>query len=295
MRRCAELLLAGLILLLAAPAGAEQKLIHTERSLYRNILVYVDDDVQCMKFTRLDSSGRQTCQSLKDPARLVFTYTRMMMGSLYLDPAPRRILVIGLGGGSLPTALASVVPEAQIDVVEVDAAVVRVAQRFFGFKPGPRMRVYEDDGRVFVKRALRERAHYDLVMLDAFDHEYIPEHLLTREFLQQVKGLLGDHGVLAANTFSSSRLYDHESVTYEAVFGTFFNLQQSNRVILWRTGGLPPRDALARSAAALDAKLRPLGVEREWLLPLFSTERKWRTDARVLTDQYSPSNLLNGR
>jgi spermidine synthase len=293
--RCAELALAAGLAIAALPAVAEQTLVHTERSLYRNILVYRDDDLQCMKFTRLESAGRQTCQLATDPARLVFDYTRMMMGALYLEPAPRRILVIGLGGGSLPTALAGVLPGARIDVVEVDPAVVRVAERFFGFRAGPAMRVQEDDGRVFVKRALRGQERYDLVMLDAFDHEYIPEHLLTREFLAEVKELVAEHGVLAANTFSTSRLYDHESTTYEAVFGLFYNLQQSNRVILWRRGGLPPPEVLERNAAALDPKLRGLGVEREWLLPLFSTERTWRADARVLTDQYSPSNLLNGR
>ena len=47
------------------------------------------------------------------------------------------------------------------------------------------------------------------------------------------------------------------------------------------------------NAAAVDARLAPIGVERETLLSLFSTKRDWRDDARVLTDQYSPSNLLN--
>jgi spermidine synthase len=295
MRRCVELLLALAAWFCACAALAEPVQIHTERSLYRNILVYDDEDVRCMKFSRAETSGRQTCQSLTDRARLVFPYTKMMMGALWVEPSPRRILVIGLGGGTLPNALASMVPAAQIDVVEVDPAVARVAERFFGFRAGRSLRVYEEDGRVFVKRALRNRQRYDLVMLDAFDHEYIPEHLLTREFLQEVKGLLTEHGVVAANTFSSSRLYDHESVTYEAVFGTFYNLQLNNRVILWRAGGLPPRDVIERNAVAWDAKFRPLGIERDWLLPLFSTERRWKSDARVLTDQYSPSNLLNGK
>jgi spermidine synthase len=295
VRRCAEVLFALAAWLWVCSALAEPVLIHTERSLYRNIMVYDDNDVRCMKFSRAETSGRQSCQSLLDRARLVFPYTKMMMGALWIEPSPRRILVIGLGGGTLPSALASVLPGAQIDAVEVDLAVIQVAQRFFGFRGGGNMRVYDEDGRVFVKRALRNRQRYDLVMLDAFDHEYIPEHLLTREFLQEVKGLLTEHGVLAANTFSSSKLYDHESVTYEAVFGTFYNLQLNNRVILWRAGGLPSRDVIERNAAAWDAKFRPLGIERDRLLPLFSTERRWKSDARVLTDQYSPSNLLNGR
>ncbi len=280
--------------LVAFPAAAE-RIVHTERSLYRNIVVYDEDRMRCMKFSRARVAGRQSCQRLGNPGDLVFDYTKMMMAALYLAPAPRRALVIGLGGGTLPRALAGLPSIVAVDVVEIDPAVVRVAERFFGFRPGPRVTVYEDDGRVFVKRALREGRRYDLVMLDAFDHEYIPEHLLTREFLQEVKRLLPKGGVLAANTFSGSRLYDHESVTYEAVFGAFFNLRAANRVILTRIGGLPGRDELARQAAIAEHELAPLGIDKDWLLALFSTERTWRADARVLTDQYAPSNLLNAQ
>ena len=81
-------------------------------------------------------------------------------------------------------------------MVEIDPAVTRAAKRFFDFRDGPRMKVIEQDGRVYVKRAGRAGERYDLVMLDAFDHEYIPEHLLTREFLDEVRVLLGSSGVL---------------------------------------------------------------------------------------------------
>ena len=69
--------------------------------------------------------------------------------------------------------------------------------------PGPRTDVFEEDGRVFAKRMGKQGIRYDLVMLDAFDHEYIPEHMLTREFLLEIKGLLTPQGVLAANTFAT--------------------------------------------------------------------------------------------
>jgi spermidine synthase len=132
-------------------------------------------------------------------------------------------------------------------------------------------------------------------MLDAFDHDYIPEHLLTQDFLFEVKSLLTADGVLAANTFSTSRLYHHESTTYQAVFGPFYNLRvkQKNRIVLARMGGLPPLDAIKANAAALEEKLKPLGFGGDWLVPLFATERDWDPSARILTDQYSPSNLLN--
>lgn len=276
------------------PIVRAENIIHTERSLYRNIIVYEDDGERCMRFTKL-LSARQTCISLKNPDHLVFQYTKMILGALYLQPEPDRILIIGLGGGTLPSILSKVLPKAKIDAVEIDPAVVRVAEKYFNFHITEVMNVFVEDGRVFVKRAMKKGAQYDLVILDAFDHDYIPEHLLTQEFLKEVKTIMTPTGVLAANTWSQSRLYDHESVTYESVFGTFFNLRLSSRVILVKNDGLPPMNKIKKNAKLFEARLKTFGVETDFLLPLFSSRRDWRADARVLTDQYSPSNLLNAR
>jgi len=285
-----------LVLSLAAVATplAAQTLVHSERSLYREVLVYEQNGERCMCFTRQCRIGRQSCINLQDPHRFALNYTRMMMaGTLFMGPAPKRLLIVGLGGGSIPTALAEVLPDAQIDVVEIDPAVTRVAKRYFGFKDGPKMRVIEMDGRVYVKRAIREGTKYDAILLDAFDHEYIPEHLLTKEFLEEVKSLLTPQGVLVGNTFSSSRLYDHESTTYASVFKTFYNLKRENRVIVARPAGLPDADAIRTKALEYELVLRGFGVDAQSVLTLFNTKPDWDTKARVLTDQYSPANLLN--
>jgi len=170
-----------------------------------------------------------------------------------------------------------------------------VAKKYFDFVETSQLRVSAEDGRVFVKRALGRGDRYDLIMLDVFDHAYIPEHLLTKEFFLELRSLLNARGVLAANTFSGSQLYDHESATYYSVFGDFFRLKKGNRVILTRLGGLPDQAELARNAALLEDRLRPFGTGRTSLLPMFEIESGWPVNTRVLTDQYSPSNLLNAR
>jgi spermidine synthase len=279
----------------AVAAQADQKLLHSERSLYREVLVYEGDHQRCMCFTRNCRVGRQSCMDTRAPDRMVMNYPRMMLGALFLNPEPRTVLIIGLGGGTLPRALEQVLPQVRIDVVEIDPAVVRVAGQYFNFKADERVRVIEADGRVYVKRAIREDKRYDLIMLDAFDHEYIPEHLLTQEFLREVKTLLAPGGVLAANTFSSSRLYDHESTTYASVFGSYFNLKRENRVILYRDGAAATPQEIAANSVRFAAPFKPLGVEVDLLRPLFSTRADWNARARVLTDQYSPANLLNSR
>ena len=126
-----------------------------EKSLYRAILVYEEQGLRFMKFGR-HNAGRQTCISLANPAALVLGHTKMLLGALYLNPEPRKILIIGLGGGTLQSALQKILPEAKIDTVELEPSVVSVAKRFFGFFPGAQSSVFIEDGRVFVKRAPKQ-------------------------------------------------------------------------------------------------------------------------------------------
>jgi spermidine synthase len=278
----------------AGPAAAQQ-LLHQERSLYRNIFVTQDGDERCMLFRWPRPLGRESCRLLHQPEKLIFDYTQMMLSGLYLDPNPKRILIIGEGGGTIPTAIQTMFPNTQIDLVELDKAVDGVARNYFNFKPGPNTRVFIEDGRVYVKRVAARKPNYDMVLLDAFDADYIPEHMLTKEFLEEVRADMAPRGVIVANTFSDSALYDHESATYSAVFGPFFNLKLANRIILGRVGGLTP-DELAnarRNAAVLEPALSQRGTGSNFLLPLLSTKVDWDANSRILTDQYSPSNLLN--
>ena len=76
----------------------------------------------------------------------------MMLGALYLAPQPHDILIIGLGGGTLPRTLERLLPRADIDVVEIDPAVVRVAQQYFAFQADAHVHVIVQDGRAYVRR-----------------------------------------------------------------------------------------------------------------------------------------------
>lgn len=284
-------------LLWAQVIGAQEdlRLMHSERSQYRQVLVYEDADLRCLCFTRMCAIGRQSCIDRRAPDRLVFEYARMMLGALFLRPDPHDVLIIGLGGGTLPRTLERLLPKAQIDVVEIDPAVLRVAEQYFSFQPDERVHVIIEDGRAYVRRMLRGNKRYQLIMLDAYERQYIPEHMLTREFLTEVRSLLVPDGVVAANTFSSSRLYQNESVTYHAVFGPFYNLKSNNRVILAANGPLPPMDEVRGDSRAFNDAFRTLGLTPDSVLTLFSTRVDWNPNARVLTDQYSPANLLNSR
>ena len=295
------LALAILVVPLQSFAQSWGQILHEERSLYSRIIVKKTYDTICLQFSVRKEQRNQSCINPRRPKEMVFSYTRMSMVSLLFQPEPKNILVIGLGGGTLPTAFRELYPDVHIDSVEIDPAVVRVAERFFNFESSDNLRVYTQDARVWTKRAVRRERRYDIIILDAFNGEYIPEHLMTQEYLRETKALLAPGGTLVANTFAISDLYDHESTTYTSVFGDFINFrvpESANRVVLVAGTELDD-DALRAQAQSLAPALKPYAVPIEryarQLINARTARPDWRTTARVLTDQYAPANLLRQR
>ncbi|HIF85799.1 MAG TPA: spermidine synthase [Gammaproteobacteria bacterium] len=288
-------LLTCLLLYFSVVEQTVAETIHQERSIYRDIMVVQNGYRRCLVFNVHRGDRNQTCVEVNDRDRLVFSYTRMSFAGLLLQPQPETILVAGLGGGSIPMTLNNLFPEAKIDVVEIDQAVVNVAKEYFFFEENDNMKVTVKDARVFVKRAALRGRKYDYIVLDAFGGDYIPEHLLTREFLGEVKTIMAVDGVLVANTFSTSRFYDHESVTYQDVFNEFFNFKlptSGNRIIITQLSSLPPRGELVTRAQNAADRLKKYGVPLLEYPARLSTRVDWDMSRRVLTDQYSPANLL---
>lgn len=285
--------------LLAWPSQAQigVREIHQERSLYRNIIVTEDSNRRCMRFTITRRTGQnQSCRFLENPEQLVFPYAKMTLSSLLVQDNPERILIIGLGGGTLTAVYSSLFPDAEIIISEIDEAVLRVAEDYFDFVETDNIKVDINDARVYVKRAGLRDEQFDLVIIDAFNGEYIPEHLMTEEFLQEVQALLPEDGMVVANTFSSSRLYDAESQTYHNVFGEIINLRMpntGNRIIIASAQPLPSQQTLRERAQQWAKRLEYFGMDVMDYVPNMSTDIDWNTRERPLTDQYSPANLLN--
>ena len=273
----------------------QAKIIHEEKSLYRNIAVKQTGNKRCLVFPSGRKDREQSCMDVSQPDKLIFPYVRMTFAGLMVNPNPSRILVVGLGGGSIPVTLAKIYPESQIVVVEIDSAVVKVAEDYFGFKKTERITVSIVDARVFIKRAALKGEQFDYIILDAFNGDYIPEHLMTAEFLGEVRSLMTPTGVLVANTFSTSSLYDHESVTYHQVFGDFVNFKlpvTGNRIILASKSPLPDALTIKKRVKTLQSSLSPFGINIEKYPRYMHTEPDWDQEAKPLTDQYSPANLL---
>ncbi len=188
-----------------------------------------------------------------DPDHLELPYARVALAGLALCEEPRRILVVGLGGGTLPMFLRTHYPAATIDVAEIDPDVVDVAKKFFGFVEDERMRAHVGDGRQFIERA--PQADYDIIFLDAFGARDVPKHLTTREFLQITRRALKANGVVVSNVWrpASNPLYDSMVRTHQEAFEELFILDvpgDVNNILL----ALPRQERVSQSELALRAR-----------------------------------------
>ena len=289
-----KLLIISLYCLITLSVNA--KVLHSEKSLYRNIIVEQKSDKRCMVFgQRSRHPDYQSCFNTNDPEHLVFSYTKLILGGLSLIQQPQSILILGLGGGTLPITLEKMFPNSLIDTVEIDQAVHRVAKKWFNYQESENQVAHILDGRVFVKRQIRKSKQYDLIILDAFNGDYIPEHLMTQEFLSEVQQLLSLDGLLIANTFSRNKLYDYESVTYQNVFGLFkyiHSTKSGNRIIY--AGNKNQQKHLGNFKSSKEADyLVSIGVDLEEFNRQLISKPDWNQNVRPLTDQFSPANLLN--
>ena len=284
----------ALAVLFLVPFNIQAKEIHKERSIYRNVVIVEEDGLRCMRFeTRRKKVTNQACIDLQQPERLVFEYAHGVMAGFAINPQPKRILILGLGGGVLSNILHQIAPEAEIVSVDIDPVVVKLAKQYFDYQENDKVKTEIKDGRVYVKRALLKKETFDWIILDAFNGDYIPEHLMTKEFLQEVKDLLTPGGIVSANTFSTSQLYDYESVTYQQVFGKLYTYQaptKGNRVLF--ACNCDNFQTFPEQPADLQAKVSKFKVNLDKVWRLITDRVDWNTSSDVLTDQYSPANLL---
>ena len=170
----------------------------------------------------------QTRVDLDRPDDLSLIYTRLLLAPLMWNPSPSRVLMVGLGGGVLPRFLSGVYPEIEIDVVEVDSRVTELARHYFSFKESKKLRVFENDGRAFVKQSQHK---YDMVFLDAFKGGSVPYHLKTEEFYREIAQSLTEDGLLVTNLYGKSNaLKPRDRKTLETVFQRVSFFEDDERV-----------------------------------------------------------------
>ncbi|XP_005374908.1 PREDICTED: methyltransferase-like protein 13 isoform X2 [Chinchilla lanigera] len=161
----------------------------------------------------MDVSRRAPGQSI-DKSYLCCEHHKAMIAGLALlrNPellleTPLALLVVGLGGGSLPLFVHDHFPKSRVDAVEIDPCMLEVATQWFGFSQSDRMKVHIADGLDYVTRLAggEARTHYDVIMFDVDSKDPTlgmscpPPAFVDQPFLQKVKSILTDAGVFILN------------------------------------------------------------------------------------------------
>ncbi|MGV3525474.1 MAG: spermidine synthase [Candidatus Sericytochromatia bacterium] len=211
----------------------------TQGSLYvwddgiRRTLGFGPDDIQsvCLK---------------ADPACLQLDYTQaMLLGLLFAHN--RRILCLGLGAGSLVTALHTHSKRSEITAVELSSAVISVAQRYFYLPQGKRIQLHAGDAAAFMAS---RPGRYDLIFSDLYTAAGVVPVQLQADFLADCAACLKATGVLVINGWRS------EDTPLLAALTQTFRERASCRVPAGNRIFLASQHSLTRPAAALKTDAR---------------------------------------
>ena len=213
--------------------------LHESESLYHFIQVAEEPYGKCKNARHLYLNEGVAVHSVKcpdDSINLAGYWAMMTTSPMFIDGIEDfdSALVIGLAGGTMAKEMLDIYPEVKVDGVEIDGAVIDVGKEFFD-NSHPNINPIVMDGRIFLQMTEKK---YDLIQIDAYRQPYIPFHLVTQEFFQEVSDHLEDDGVLAINVASVRGLStDLTAMIYRTIREVFpwairIKATRSNEVII---------------------------------------------------------------
>ena len=209
-------------------------------------------ETEASRSLHFNSRWVQSMMRRDAPDALALAYTQMMMGFLLFNPAPDRVALIGLGGGSLAKYCLKHLPEISLVAVENSKDVLSLRSHFCIPPDNRKFHVVHADGADFIQR--RHQPKFDVIMLDAFDADGLPPTLCSQGFYDHCYARLQDGGVLVANfpdddgkfgTFAARirESFDEQVVSIEAT-------EDGNKILYALKGGsFPPPSALLHARA----------------------------------------------
>lgn len=220
--------LVGLNLLWdVGPIKASPGLVYETESSYNYIQVIEESDGQGGVWRALQLNEGQGVHSAYNPRYYdfplvdgiwdYFLIAPYFNNPPYTESQVKSVLIIGSAAGTVSKAYSGIYGAIPIDGVEIDPGIVNVGRRWFDMNE-PNLTVHVQDGRYFLANT---NHRYDVVIVDAYRPPYIPFHLTTQEFFQQIYDHLNDQGLMAINAGRSSTDYSLVEAlghTMQAVF-----------------------------------------------------------------------------
>ena len=272
-----------------APTGSEPGLVARVESLYNDIYVYKQANGQYV--LSFGAKRLRYIESIVDPEDeldLPVYYTQSMTVGLAYAPALENAAIIGLGGGRTAWYHHKSVPDLHFTAVELDPAVAQIADQFFKVRPEKNFDINIMDGRVWLTKS---NDTFDLILIDAYRGPFVPFHLLTKEFYQEVAKHLRPGGVAVQNVEPSTMLFDSAVATIGAAFDNLdFYEGKGNIVIVAYDGPKRDPEELKRIAAERQAQY---GFRYDLTKILDRRfEPKFDAAAKPLTDDFAPVEYL---
>jgi spermidine synthase len=211
------------------------------------IQVFDDGELRYLSF---GEGEEQSCMAPGEPHILQHDYTRaMLLGLLFCQP--RDVLLLGLGGGALASALWHALPLAQITAVELRRAVIKAAQRYFELPRDSRLAVINDDAAAYVDAA--PAGSVDLLCSDLYGGDSLDLQLFQPWFIEACARLLRPGGWLVLNCWRDHR---HAAETLDCLHTLFDDVRScatpgGNWIIL-ASARREPRGASELAEAARD-------------------------------------------
>jgi len=163
-------------------------------------------DAHGVRSLHFGTRPRQSAMSLTEPDRLELAYVRAMLSALLFIAEPEWVLLLGLGGGSLARFLLSHYPRCRIDAVERRVDVAEIAHRYFDLPRDARLAVHIDDAYEYCDAKSRKTlAAYDLILIDAYDHQGMDQSVHAEEFFRACARLLRPLGALSMNLWGTHK------------------------------------------------------------------------------------------
>lgn len=284
-------------LLLTALAAAARAQDYVERfdTPYNSITLQRTGDIVELRARYRGADTLESAVDLSDPLRLVVAYTKSLYGALFIEPNPRRVLMVGLGGAGFHRLFTAAFPDTLLHTVELDPMVHELCRTRMKFTPTANTPVTIMDGRMFIKR---DRERWDWIILDAFRGDSVPPHLKTEEFYRECAARLTDRGVFVSNLHATTELYFSDLRTIQAVFPQVVLLGVDGRgnVIAMAVKYTSPSitdpskwpDPAKLQRPAFTGRLDLAQIKSE-VMPIPAARVK---RARVLTDDFAPVEFL---
>lgn len=149
-----------------------------------------------MRTLHFDEKYIQSAMQISAPDDLLLSYTQAMMGFLLFNPAPRHILMIGLGGGSLAKYCYRMLPATRITVIELDPDVIALRNTFCVPDNDDRFQVVQADAADYLS-AMNDKV--DIILHDGFTADGLAPELSNEAFYRRCHDVLEQNGVLVSN------------------------------------------------------------------------------------------------